>query len=357
MAALVAAAAARRPELTIVLAGAMSERLERFEAAGEQRQGELLLAPAATSGDPVGLPLRELLEDLRAPADDSRRAIARAAAALADALDRRVEIVDIGFNGGLRATASPGIGGARASATASFVADACLVPTEVDDAAVDRVLAWSTFPIDRHRLRDRFRVRTPACALLTRRRSAPPGSGRSRSSPRRRRGMRILRHDRHCRERRNARLTNRDEVRTRPHGGQKIHDVAGIFVKAEPTRGKWHVARVVPVRDVDVLVRQHRLDRVAQQCGEVARHRRDDQDPRARVRHVLAKAQQGAEWRRMGDFLVDGNVELAVYLWGYRLWTRARQLRGLVGYFDRLGISTFEELQEPTSAGKCPCAF
>src|SRR5439155_25052090 len=92
VAALVAAAAARRPELTIVLAGAMSERLERFEAAGEQRQGELLLAPAATSGDPVGLPLRELLEDLRAPADDSRRAIARAAAALADALDRRVEI-------------------------------------------------------------------------------------------------------------------------------------------------------------------------------------------------------------------------------------------------------------------------
>ena len=157
VASLVAAAAARRPELTIVLAGAMSERLERFEAAGEQRQGELLLAPAATSGDPVGRPLRELLEDLRAPADDSRRAIARAAAALADAIDRRVEIVDIGFNGGLRATASPGIGGARGSANASFVADACLVPPEVDDAAVDRVLAWSTVPIDRHRLRDRLR--------------------------------------------------------------------------------------------------------------------------------------------------------------------------------------------------------
>jgi hypothetical protein len=101
--------------------------------------------------------LRELLEDLRAPADDARRAIARAAAALADSLDRRVEIVDIGFEGGLRATAAPGVGGARASVTASFVADACLVPPDVDDAAVDRVLAWSTFPIDRHRLRDRLR--------------------------------------------------------------------------------------------------------------------------------------------------------------------------------------------------------
>ena len=157
VAALVAAAAARRPELTIVLAGAMAERLERFETAGVSRQGELLLAPAATSGDPVGLPLRELLEDLRAPADDARRSIARAAAALADAIDRRIEIVDIGFDGGLRATASPGVGGARASVSASFVADACLVPPIVDDAAVDRVLAWSPFPIDRHRLRDRLR--------------------------------------------------------------------------------------------------------------------------------------------------------------------------------------------------------
>jgi hypothetical protein len=157
VAALVAAVAGRRPELTIVLAGAMAERLERFEAAGETRVGELVLAPAATSGNPVGLPLRELLEELRAPADDARRSIARSAAALADALDRRVEIVDIGFNGGLRAIASPGVGGARASVSASFVADACLVPVDVDDAAVDRVLAWSTFPIDRHRLRDRLR--------------------------------------------------------------------------------------------------------------------------------------------------------------------------------------------------------
>jgi hypothetical protein len=157
VASLVAAVAGRRPELTIVLAGAMAERLERFEAAGEARIGELLLGPAATSGSPVGLPLRELLEELRAPADDSRRSMARATAALADALDRRVEVVDIGFNGGLRAIASPGIGGARASVSASFVAAACLVPADVDDAAVDRVLAWSTFPIDRHRLRDRLR--------------------------------------------------------------------------------------------------------------------------------------------------------------------------------------------------------
>ena len=32
-----------------------------------------------------------------------------------------------------------------------------LVPPKPDDATLDRVLAWSTMPIDRHRLRDRLR--------------------------------------------------------------------------------------------------------------------------------------------------------------------------------------------------------
>jgi hypothetical protein len=157
VAALVAAAAIRRPELTVLLAGSMSEQLPRFESSDGDRQGEILLAPVATAGDPPGSALRELLDDVRAPRDDARRAIARAAAALADTIDRRVEVVDIGFNGGLRATASPGSGGASATATAVLVADACLVPPNPGDADVDRVLAWSTIPIDRHRLRDRLR--------------------------------------------------------------------------------------------------------------------------------------------------------------------------------------------------------
>jgi hypothetical protein len=42
----------------------------------------------------------------------------------------------------------------------------------------------------------------------------------------------------------------------------------------------------------------------------------------------------------------EGNVELARYLWGYRLWTRAKQLRDLAIYFDRLGISTLDGLRE-----------
>jgi len=157
VAALVAAAAIRRPELTVLLAGAMSEQLPRFETTDGDRQGEVLLAPAATAGDPPGSALRELLDDVRAPRDDARRAIARGAAALADTLDRRIEVVDIGFNGGLRAVAAPGSGGAPATSSAVLVAEACLVPPNPGDEAVDRVIGWSTIPIDRHRLRDRLR--------------------------------------------------------------------------------------------------------------------------------------------------------------------------------------------------------
>jgi hypothetical protein len=157
VAALVAAAAMRRPELTVLLAGSMSEQLPRFESMNGDRQGEILLAPAATAGDPPGAALRELLDDVRAPRDDARRAIGRAVAALADTLDRRIEVVDIGFNGGLRAVASPGSGGSAATSSAVLVADACLVPPNPGDETVDRVNAWSTIPIDRHRLRDRLR--------------------------------------------------------------------------------------------------------------------------------------------------------------------------------------------------------
>lgn len=157
VAALVAAAAIRRPELTVLLAGSMSEQLPRFESTDGDRPGEVLLAPTATAGDPSGAALRELLDDVRAPRDDARRAIARGAAALADTLDRRVEVVDIGFNGGLRAVAIPGSGGSPATVSAVLVADACLVPPNPGDDAVDRVIGWSTMPIDRHRLRDRLR--------------------------------------------------------------------------------------------------------------------------------------------------------------------------------------------------------
>jgi hypothetical protein len=155
---IVAGAVARRPELTVILAGAMADQLSRLEAAAVgERRGEILLGPAATGGDPPGSALRELLDDVRGGSNDPRRAAGRAASALAEVLDRRVEVIEIGFDGGLRATASPAVAGGDQHTTVSIVADAALVPLDPGDATVDRVLAWTTLSLDRHRLRDRLR--------------------------------------------------------------------------------------------------------------------------------------------------------------------------------------------------------
>src|SRR5690242_5728452 len=40
-----------------------------------------------------------------------------------------------------------------------------------------------------------------------------------------------------------------------------------------------------------------------------------------------------------------GNEALAAHLWGYRLWTRAEQLRGLAAYFDGRGVTTLRRLR------------
>jgi len=158
LASIVAGAVARRPELTVVLAGAMADQMGRLEtAAAGERRGEILLGPAAAVGDPPGSALRELLDDIRGGPNDPRRAAGRAATALADVLDRRIELIEIGFDGGLRATASPAVDGADHRTTVSIVADAALVPLDPGDATVDRVLAWTTMSLERHRLRDRLR--------------------------------------------------------------------------------------------------------------------------------------------------------------------------------------------------------
>ena len=41
----------------------------------------------------------------------------------------------------------------------------------------------------------------------------------------------------------------------------------------------------------------------------------------------------------------QGNTELAVHLWGYKFWTRAQQLRGLVRYFRSVGVVDHETLK------------
>jgi hypothetical protein len=41
----------------------------------------------------------------------------------------------------------------------------------------------------------------------------------------------------------------------------------------------------------------------------------------------------------------QGNTDLALYLWGYKLWTRAEQLRGLARHFRAVGVTDADALR------------
>jgi hypothetical protein len=153
--ALLAAAAERRPELTVVLAGGMSDQLAAFGDVGA-RPSPIVTAPAAAPGA-AAAGLRDVLMDLALPTDDSRRALGSAALTLAEILDRRVDVVEIGFDGGTRVAAWPAMGTTDAAVDLAVVPASGLAPADPDDAVVDRVATWSSGAGDRHRLRDRLR--------------------------------------------------------------------------------------------------------------------------------------------------------------------------------------------------------
>ena len=178
LAALVSAVAIRRPEVPIILSGAMSEALDEFGDMSA-RPGPIVLAPPAGSdgtpgralrsrapvtaatdgedGEASADPLGDVLLEVAMPADDPRRAIGPATQALADVLHRRVESIILGHDAGIRAAAEPSIGGMGKPVRLSVVPAAAVAPDEPDDAIVDGVLLWSTVPSDRHRIRDRMR--------------------------------------------------------------------------------------------------------------------------------------------------------------------------------------------------------
>lgn len=159
LAGLVGAVTRRRPELRVVLAGPIGARNAWAEGAGRPLDGT---QTRIVEGPPLGVrsgpdePLREILESLLPSTGDARQTAVRALLSLADALDRRLELLDIGIDGGLRAMATPGIADQGPAAVAVRTASAALVPMHVDDAAVDAVLAWTTGSLDRHRMGDRL---------------------------------------------------------------------------------------------------------------------------------------------------------------------------------------------------------
>ena len=160
LATLVAAVATRRPEVPIVLSGSMSEALDVFGDVSA-RPGEVVLGPPALRTTGVAPdapdPLADLLLELALPADDPRRALATGARTLADVLDRRVVAEHDRLDAAARAVAVPGQGGDASTVRLGVVPAAAVAPDEPDDAVVDGVMAWSTMPADRHRIRDRMR--------------------------------------------------------------------------------------------------------------------------------------------------------------------------------------------------------
>jgi hypothetical protein len=159
LAGLVGAVTRRRPEIRVVLAGPIASRNAWAEGAGrpfDATQERIIEGPPLGVRSGPDEPLREILEGLLPGNGDGRQTAVRAVLSLADALDRRLELIDIGFDGGLRAMATPGVAEQGPAAVAVRTASAALIPLEIDDAAVDAVLAWTTGSLDRHRMGDRL---------------------------------------------------------------------------------------------------------------------------------------------------------------------------------------------------------
>ncbi len=160
LAALAGAAARRRPELRLLLSGALRARRSWLDALGDDPPGDparITAAPVIAGRRGTGDDLRVALDRLIDAPDDGRRGLRATAESLAELLDRRTEVLDVGFHGGARFLAEPGVGGAGPTSSGVISTDGGLAPAEPDDEIVDSVLAWSTGSLDRHRMSDRLR--------------------------------------------------------------------------------------------------------------------------------------------------------------------------------------------------------
>jgi hypothetical protein len=159
LAGLVAAVARRRPDLQVFLGPTVRARPSWTAGFGEDAPGDparIVDVPAVSRKLPDEA-LRVVLDGLLDDPHDGRQAMRAAVSSLADLLDRRIELLEVGHDGGTRIVATPGAAGDDPSSTAIGVARGALVPPEPDDALVDQVIAWTTGSLDRHRMGDRLR--------------------------------------------------------------------------------------------------------------------------------------------------------------------------------------------------------
>ena len=147
--ALAAGVAERRPGLPIILVGAAAAGGSEFSPGTEVTA---VPRPSA-DGDAH---LRAVLAARRAGPADARHALVAATATLAEVLDLRVELLEVGMSGALRARAEPGPEPGAPVRIAAVEAPSAVLGLVDDDAALDRVEAWATLGLDRARLRDRL---------------------------------------------------------------------------------------------------------------------------------------------------------------------------------------------------------
>jgi hypothetical protein len=72
-------------------------------------------------------------------------------------------------------------------------------------------------------------------------------------------------------------LTDREDMHVAFEESKDSNQRVDIIVEVKTPRRQRHIARVLPIRDVDLVARQEGLDRTAQQCGEVSGHECDQQ--------------------------------------------------------------------------------
>ncbi len=153
---LAALASPAEPSVTAALPAAGTDTTAS-PAASRTEASHVLLAPDAEAGQPSGASLQQVLEGLRASADDSRVGVARSIASLAHVLGKSIEVVEIGLQGGLRARSEPlGRGSPAVTSTHSCLAEASFAPSRPSEEVIDDLLEWSTIALDRHRAIDRL---------------------------------------------------------------------------------------------------------------------------------------------------------------------------------------------------------
>ncbi|MBI2762626.1 MAG: hypothetical protein HYX54_02555 [Chloroflexi bacterium] len=159
LAALGGAVARRRPDLRMLIGPAIRARRAWTHAMADDPgdPDRIVEAPPPSGRRGTSHALRAVLDGLRWDPIDGRSNLRAVTASLAELLDLRVELLEVGFDGGARLLAEPGAAGSGPSCRGIVSAEGGLVPPEPDDDTVDSVLAWTTGSLDRHRMSDRLR--------------------------------------------------------------------------------------------------------------------------------------------------------------------------------------------------------